>query len=295
MREERVDGRVAVVAARQGGVIGAGQLRACGLERNAISLRVRRGTLHRIHRGVYAVGHRRLDALGRWMGAVLACGDDAVLSHRSAGLAWGLVESAGATIDVTVPRAGGRRQHEGVRVHRVPGLLDADRTITLDVLPITTPERTLADIAPVVAQHVLERAVERAEEMRVVDHDRLRALTGTGRPGVRALRAALAMPVTMTRSELERRFLALCRSHGVPRPRVNHPLGDYRVDFHWPRQRLVVETDGGEHHYTRTAFESDRRRDADLALLGYRVVRFTHRRVRDEPAEVARILRLLLA
>ena len=228
------------------------------------------------------------------MAAVLACGDGAVLSHRSAGLAWGLLESAGGRIDVTVPGAGGRRGHEGVRVHRVPGLLEAEKTVTLDVLPITAPERTIADIASVVPLSVLQRAVERAEELRLVDHDRLRALTETRRPGVRALRAALAMPLTMTRSELERRFLALCRAHAVPAPRGNHPLGEHRVDFLWPEHRLVVETDGGEHHHTRAAFEGDRRRDADLALLGYRVVRFTHRRVRDEPAEVARILKLLL-
>jgi very-short-patch-repair endonuclease len=289
---EPVDMRIAALAGRQGGVVGARQLLDLGLDRSAIARRVRRGWLHPIHRGVYAVGHPTLGATGRWHAAVLVCGDRAVLSHRSAAAAWELRPVPGGAVDVTVPPDGSRRR-DGVRTHRTS--LAEHETTVLEGLRITTPERTLLDLAAVSRRDVLERAVEQAEWRRLADRAELGRLAATSQRGAPALRAVLAEPMTVTRSILERRMLALCRKHGLPRPQVNVRVGDYEVDFLWARQRLVVETDGGEFHRTRQAFENDRRRDADLTVAGFRVVRFTHHRIVHEPDWVAERLRRLLA
>ena len=272
-------------------MIGARQLMAAGLDRSAIARRVRRGWLHRIHRGVYAVGHLSLGPAGRWHAAVLACGGGAVLSHRSAAAAWDLRPVPGGAIDVTVG-PGGRELRSGLRLHRT-ALDDSERT-SIDGLPVTTPERTLLDLATAVSGPVLERAVEQAEWRRLVDRSELERLAQSRRPGAPALRAALAEPLLVTRSVLERRFLAICRRHRLPAPLVNVVVCGCEVDFFWPDQRLVVETDGGEHHRTRRAFERDRQRDVELQAAGFRPVRFTHRRVTREPSWVGKRLTQLL-
>jgi very-short-patch-repair endonuclease len=291
---EPVDLRIARRAERQGGVISTEQLVGLGLTPSSISRRVRRGTLHPLHRGVYAVGHRRVDALGRWHAAVLACGAGAVLSHRSAAAAWELQPMPSGPVDVTVPSSSGRARRMGIRLHRVATLTEQDVTTRGD-LRITTAERTLLDLAGVARPIALEQAVEQAGHRRIVDHDELARLAATRRSGARALRGLLDEPLTLTRSALERRFLALCRRYGIPRPLVNTQVGSYEVDFLWLGARLIVETDGREHHGTRRAFEDDRRRDADLTAAGYRVVRFTHRQIAKEPGWVAERLALLLA
>jgi very-short-patch-repair endonuclease len=279
------------LAAVQHGVVSGEQLRAAGLSTSAVGRRVSRGLLHRVHRGVYAVGWARLTVRGRWWAAVLACGEGAVLSHASAGAAWELVSSAGREVHVSVPASDGRRRVRGVRVHRAASLT-ADDVTTLDGLPITTLERTLLDLAVTLAPDRLARAVERAEGTRPLDHRRLAA---PGRPGNARLRAALAEPATVTRSKLEERFLALLDRHGLPRPLVNVRVGPYEVDFLWPEQRLVVETDGWEHHGTRRAFQEDRRRDRYLVAAGHRVVRLTHDDVAEDGDETARVLAELLS
>jgi very-short-patch-repair endonuclease len=286
---------VAQLAARQHGLVTYEQLLRTGLGRGAIAWRVREGWLHRIHRGVYAVGHAVLTPEGRWLAAVLACGDGAVLSHRSAAALWGLRPSSARTVEVTVQRGGGRRR-AGIAVHRPAAPVESavERRI-----PVTSPARTLLDLAGVVDFASLRRAVERAEELRLFD---LRAIEEVlaahpGRRGRRALMAAVehARDVTLTRSELERLFLELCEAHGLPRPLVNVQVEGLEVDFHWPHARLVVEADSRRHHGTAAAFERDRRRDERLVAAGWTVLRVTHRRLVSDAAGVADTLRALLA
>lgn len=296
--EQRADRRVACLAASQHGVVGRAQLVGAGLSRSAIEHRIAAGWLHRLHRGVYAVGHRNVGADGHRLAAVLTCGPRAVLSHRSAAAHWGLRPSAGARIEVAVPSLGGRRPRDGLIVHRL-GSLRGDQTTIHERVPITTPARTLFDIAGLLPRRPLERAVEEAERLRLFDLTQLESVLNAnrGRVGSAALVAVLAehrVGTTLTRSELEERFLAICDELRLDRPLVNARLLGFEVDFLWRRQRLVVETDGHASHGTRAAFERDRARDARLTAAGYRVVRFTHRRLRDEPTAVTHALTSLL-
>ena len=294
MREQPATNEIAVIAEAQAGVISVHQLRLLGLDKDAIRRRVQSGWLQPMHRGVYAAGHRRPDASHRWFGAVLACGPGAVLSHRSAAARWDVASGGGGMVHVTVPSANGRERHRGVRLHRCAGLRAEEATVHHG-LPITVIERTLLDIANLVTPRQLEKALESAEAQRLVDHDVLSAYAFSGRRGARRLRMAMAAPPTVTRSVLEDRFLRLCERHGVPRPLVNHRVGGFEVDFLWPAERLIVETDGHRHHGTRAAFEEDRRRDAALTVMGFRVVRFTHRQVMKRGAATARTVMAWLA
>jgi len=272
---------------RQRGVVSASQLRDLGLGPNALERRVRQGWLRRVHRGVYAVGHAPLTFTGRCWAARLAT--DGVLSHRTAAALWDLLPPPSGALDVTTPR--GAETRAGIRVHRSRTALDVEER---DGLAVTTVDRTLVDLADLLTPHRLERVVHRAEELRLLDASALRA------PGrrTRHLRSALATLATadpdVTRSELEERFLALVAEHGLPRPRANARLHGHEVDFLWPAQRLVVETDGAAAHLTPTAFERDRRRDATLLAAGHQVVRLTWRQVVQEPDVVAAALRARL-
>jgi very-short-patch-repair endonuclease len=221
------------------------------------------------------------------MAAVLACGDGAVLSHRSGAALWRILPSGRATerdraswrsadhaIDVTVPGSGGRAKRRGINLHRSRTLLPADYTDRGGV-PVTTPSRTLEDLRRVVDPKKFAAAVREAEFLRLPIGDRFAP--------------------DRTRSELEARLLALCRRRRVPNPRVNARVGPFVVDFLWPEQRLIVEVDGWESHRTRSAFEVDRARDARLKLLGYEVLRFTWRQVESDPARVGATIRALLS
>lgn len=289
-----VDRLIAALAATQFGIVTAEQLAAIGIDRNALAYRVRVGRLHRLHRGVYAVGHPHVSAEGRWLAAVLACGPGAVLSHRAAAAHWDLRPSASARIDVTVPSRSPRHVGSLVTVHRTRRAVE---TAVHRRIPITTPARTLLDLAGVLTQPEMDRAVERAETLRLFDLASIRKIIddNPGRVSRPLTRAVAAFDDAPIRSELERRFLALCAGHGIERPRVNGLVGGFEVDFHWPSARLVVETDGHDHHGTRPAFERDRRRDASLTVAGWRVVRFTWRQVTADPAAVATTLRALLS
>jgi hypothetical protein len=275
------------------------QLRDLGLGAGAINHRVRCGRLHRRHRGVFAVGHRRLTQHGRWMAAVLALGDDAALSHVSAAALWGLRDSAAVRIHVTVPTSAGREHRDAIVVHRSRTLRGED-VARRDAIAVTSVARTLLDIAGMLARGPLERAVERSLALRLFDLLAVRALIDADptRPGARTLDrivATLHHEPVLTRSELEGLMRDLCDAHGLPRPLVNSMVDGSEVDFFWRARRLVVETDGHETHGTRAAFERDRARDARLTMLGYRVVRFTYRQLVHEPDRVAATLAALLA
>jgi very-short-patch-repair endonuclease len=274
------DARLADLAARQHGVVSAGQLYEMGFDEAAVRRRVASGRLHRLYRGVYAVGHTILSREGRWLAAVMACGPGAALSHRAAAALWGIRPGAPATIDVTVPRTSGFRGSGRIVVHRPRGRYE---TTTRDRIPVTTPGQTLADLALALPRRALEKAVEMAEVRR------LHVAVPQDHPGAQRVRDAAVLPVT-TDSPLEDAFLALCDAYRIPRPLVQTIVEGHRVDFCWPDERVIVETDGYEHHGTRAAFERDRARDAQLTVLGWRVLRFTEPQIRDDPAFVAGVV-----
>lgn len=291
------------MAGRQHGVVTYAQLRSLGVSAAAVQRRLEGGRLHRIHRGVYAVGHEVLTVDGRRMAAVLACGDDAVLSHRTAAKKWGLVSGDGARWHVTVPRqSGGRQGPSSVVVHH-PRRLDPRDVTVLDGVPITTIARTIVDLADVIDGNRLARAVHEAEVLRVLDVAAVhRALQrAPGRQGRRELLAVLAAHTAQpsTKSELEDRFRKLCRDHDLPVPTTNTYIDlstttPAEIDALFADAKVIVELDGAAVHHTRRAFERDRARDAALAARGYVVMRFTWRRLADEPAAAMADLRQAL-
>lgn len=299
MRQARggIDRAIAELAGRQHGVVARRQLLEIGVGGDAIANRVKRGRLHPLHRGVYAVGHTVVSADGRLMAAALAVGDGAVVSHASAADLWGLRPTSQRDVDVTTPRYGHPRA--GVRVHRTSSLTP-DEVASVRGIPCTRVPRTLIDLGGLGPRRTVEQAVDRAEALRLFDLGEIEAALDRHRtrPGAAALRAVLdshAVGTTVTRSELEERFWQLCRGAGLPLPELNVPLaladGEVAtVDALWRRERVVVETDGRATHGTTAAFERDRWRDAQLQRAGYAVVRLTWRRVVDDPPAVARTL-----
>jgi hypothetical protein len=292
-----IDNEVATIAADQHGVIAHRQLVELGLSPSAIQRRLSGGRLHPIHFGVYAVGHPLLSKLGRWSAAVLAAGPRALLSHESGAELLGIARATGARPHVTAPGRS-RRGHPGIVLH-LPRRLDPEDVAVAEGVPVTSVARTLLDLSESVSAGRLGRAVEEAERLGIFDLAGVERLIerSRGRRGRRRLSVAVSRyrPSALTRSELERAFLDLCLAAGLPRPAANTFLAGFEVDMAWPEDRLVVELDGHEFHRTRSAFERDRIRDAELLLAGYRVLRVTHHRLLTAPAEVVGALRSLLA
>lgn len=279
------------VAREQHGVVGRGQLVALGLSRRAIQHRVARGRLHPVRHGVYAVGRREIDVHGRWMAAVLACGDCAFLTHGSAAALWGIQPGGLAPIEVAVGSSSDHR-HPDIRVHRRPRLLAADVVRHLRI-PVTNPTLTLVDVASRLDRAGVERAVNEADRLDLVDPEALRGGLERyrGRRGVARLRELLdRRTFRLTDSELERLFLPLASQVGLPTPLTRQHLNGFRVDFLWPDLRLVVETDGLRHHRTPAQQARDRRRDQVHLAAGFTPLRFTHAQVRYEPEHVRAIL-----
>jgi very-short-patch-repair endonuclease len=230
------------------------------------------------------------------MAGVLAYGPRAVASHHSAGWLWELRPPGTADVHVTVP---GRARHaqDGIRLHCVRSLSCEDAAVR-EAVPVTTVSRTLLDLAEALGPRQLRRLVEDAERLRLFDRFAIDDLCerSRGRRGVRALRAVLADRIepAPTRSELERRFLELCRDADLPAPSVNAGVLGYEVDALWPERRVVVELDSYGFHRARSAFEQDRLRDAALQVAGYRVLRITDRRLRTGARAVVQEVRSLL-
>jgi very-short-patch-repair endonuclease len=280
---------VARIAERQYGVVSIGQLRRCGVSEDAVRARAALGQMHRVHRGVYALGHLALSPEGRWMAAVLALGGEprsggsviehwgAAVSHRSALSLWGLHPISRAPLDVIVEGNGGKAPRAGIRVHRSLTLMPADVTLHRGI-PVTTPERTIADLRQAIS--VRRSGTIAVRELR------------------KAIRQANVLGLSVgaedardrTRSDLERDFLRLCRRHRVPQPQVNVPIGPYLVDFLWVEKRLVVETDSYLYHRGEIAFQDDRHRDLDLRRRGYDVIRLSERQIDGGPSQVAETL-----
>lgn len=285
---------VAELARSRWGVVSRAELIALGASRPGIDAWVNRGRLHCLHRGVYAVGHAHLGREGRRLAAVLACGEGAALSHRSAASHWGLLDTQSALVDVTARRS--REGTPGIRLHTARSLAAHDTT-THEGMPITSVARTLLDLAATVRPDRLERALAQAERLQLYDHAAIEDVLrrSNGHRGRAALTKATAQEPKLTRSDLEAIFLSLVREAGLPEPQTNLPLTalDHLrqdPDFYWPTYRLVVETDGWETHRTRSAFQRDRRKDAALVAAGWRVMRFTYDDVtREGPTVVERL------
>jgi very-short-patch-repair endonuclease len=287
-----LDRRLAGLAARQHGVVSRAQLVGLRLSDEAIRKRVVAGRLHRLHRGVYAVGHPAVTQQGRWLAAVLACGPGAVLSHGSAAQLWGLPWRQKGRIDVTVPGTGGRRRRRLVVVHRSP--MEANEVVVQDRIPVTSPSRTLVDLADYRRKRPLERAIDEAAFLRL---DSTGVVPRHGRRGSGLLAEVLERHEpgsTRTKSNLEEAMLAMCREHELPPPEVNADTEGYESDFVWRAQRLIVEADSRAAHLTQAAFEKDRLRDADLTTAGWRVVRVSDTRLLTRPEAVGAQLRRLL-
>jgi very-short-patch-repair endonuclease len=281
------DSVIAAIARRQYGVVARRQLAAVGVGNAGIAARIGSGRLHRLHRGVYAVGHLSLRPEAYWIAAVLAAGPGAVLSHASAAALWALRPSASALVDVTVPARSGRRRRPKIRIHRTGRLAPDEVTRHLGI-PVTTVARTLLDLMDTFSKQQTKRAPDEAEHLGLLDLTSLRAVVhaNPGRRGTALLTLAGAAP-ERTRSPLEDRLLELIERHGLPRPQVNERVTGHEADFVWTEQKLIVETDGRGAHLTRAAFENDRLRDRANLRAGYSTIRLTDKALDDEATVVA--------
>ena len=210
-------------------MVSTSQLREVGIGRNATTKRIQAGGLHPLHRGVYSVGHTNLSFEGRCMAALLALGAGAVVSHVSAAALWGMLKPPSGPIHLTLPGDGGRKRRRDITIHR-SSTLSADFLTRPYGIAVTKPKRTLRDLHRASPQSVFTRAVRRALDLRLIDSSDLRSEDD------------------LTRSELERILLALCRRHRLPKPEVNARAGPYEVDFLWCDRGVIVETDGFRHH-----------------------------------------------
>lgn len=289
----RVDEAVGALATRQHGVVGHRQLRGLGVTRTALEWRVRTGRLRVLWRGVYAVGHEAVTLRGRWMAATLLGGRDAALSHRAAAALWGLWRPAAP--EVATPR---QLTRGGITFHRA-ALPDDERT-TRDGIPVTTPARTLLDLAGTTHLREIERAVDAAELAGLGGSLSLGELLERHprRAGAKNLRWVLErgdLGLRVTRSKLERDFLALLRRRGLPLPQTNVAVLGFECDAVWHDERLIVELDTYGTHGGRRSFREDRRRDRALGAAGWRAHRVSDDDLRDAPdslvAELAALLR----
>jgi very-short-patch-repair endonuclease len=290
-RTEPPDRRLARLAGRQHGVVSLGQLREIGLGLGQIRYRRKLGRLHLLHRGVYAVGHAEVTLWGRFLGAVLAVGADAMVSHRSAAVLWRLLRPEPAPVDVTTARRA--RVRPGIRTHEAAGL-EARRH---EGIPVTTVSRTLLDCAAVLDDTLLRRAVHQAEQQRLVTPRSLATeIAGSpGHQGAGRLAALIADGPTPTKSELEDMLLDLIKRHGLPRPtHINTKLGRDEVDLFYPDENLVVEADSRTYHEFMAAARADRAKDARLEAAGHRVLRVHHEQATGDEDQTAERLRRAL-
>ena len=289
---------MAELARRQHGVVGRSQLRELGLSDDAINRRKRLGRLHPLHVGVFAVGHEVLSREGRWMAAVLACGEGAVLSHWSAAALWG-IRGNRDSIHITSPSK--TKSRGAIRRHFT--LLAPDELTVEDRIPVTTVPRTIFDLAAVASPQTVESALRQCEYLRLYDSLSLWDLLDRypGHRGIRAVRTALARLGETTgvpRSVFEERFLAFLDRYDLPRPNLNVWLQingrSIQVDCLWPDLKVIVELDSWSAHGTRAAFRDDKARDRALRVAGYSTTRIAWSQLDDEPAQIAADLRTLV-
>ncbi len=285
------------LAGSQHGVVSRNQMRSLGFSDKATDHALESGRAHRVFRGVYALGHPRITERGRLYAASLACGDSAVISHRSAGALLGLLDKGPVVIDVIAPPERGRNI-DGIRFHRVRPPR-RDEVGTVDGIPCTSPARTLIDLAGTVGDWTLRSCFERAAQKKYLDIPAIEASMDPGRRGNRGLRALVdewrkAAPVAKKgrlKSPLEAKVLPLVLTHNHPAPLLNAPVeiaeGRIEVDFLWPDHRFALEADSRDFHTTPIAFERDRWRDRELLRAGYTALRVTHAQAETEAQAIA--------
>jgi hypothetical protein len=289
-------GSLASLATQQHGVISRRQLLDLGLSADAVKRLIRKGHLHPIHRGVYAVGHTGITQEGHWLAAVLACGPGAFLSHGPAGQLLGILgRRHHYALHISLAR-GGNRSPSGILTHRPRSLEPRDTTARRGI-PVTTATRTVWDLATGFTALQTRRAFEQAEKLQVLDRERLAALLAAapshkGAGAIRSLLGERVLPLAEARSKLEEIVLITCRDHGLPLPAVNVPLLGYEVDFLWPEAMFVVEADGGD-HLNRAQRDKDNARDADLARAGYLVRRYTWTALADRAGVAREVVEIL--
>ena len=288
------DVRAARIAGDQEGVIATRQLRLCGFNATAIAVRVRRGNLHPVFRGVYAVGHRALTQNGLFIGAVLACGDGTVLSHHACAAYHSMLAWDARDVDVIVPRSAGRAI-DGIRAHR--SRLDPRDVWIRFNIRVTSPARTILDLAATQPFKPLRRLVRQAQAERTVNVRQLLEVVHRypRHRGAARLRAVVADGPTPTKSDLEDLALDLLDHAAVPRPEVNAKLTlDGRPispDLLWPGPRLAVELDSRRWHHDPLTRQDDADKQAILEAHGYRVLRITWRQIVDHPQQTLRRVR----
>jgi very-short-patch-repair endonuclease len=276
---------------RQHGVISRAQLLSFGFTRAAINHRLRIGRLHPAFAGVYAVGRPELSRRGCFMAAVLSCGEGAALSHASAAELWQIAPRRPGNIHVSV--ATDRRGPDGITTHR----RKAVRTTCRHGIPVTTPTETIVDLATCITGDALIAAVNEADKRDLVHVEALRMqLDATpSRPGVAVLARLIDREtLVLTDTQLERLFVPIAKRAGLPKPLTQQWINGARVDFYFPDQKLVVETDGNRFHRTPFQQTKDLRRDHAHFMSGLIPLRFSHGQVKYEPAEVEKVLRSVL-
>jgi predicted transcriptional regulator of viral defense system len=297
MRER--DRSLALLANRQHGVVSIRQLeQQLGFSHQAVERAAAAGRLHRLYRGVYAVGYRELSQRGECLAAVLAVGPGALLSYYSAGWLWGLRSGSPAPFEVTafVPRH--HRPPKGVKRHRARNLGEEDRAL-VDGIPVTSVARTLLDLAWKLRSDQLRRVLARAEDLKLLDLEAIRDVIerNRGHHGAKRLRFALATyerPI-WARSEFERRFVERLVAAGLPRPATGWNEVGHEIDVYWPDLRFGVELDSFATHGNREAFEADRERDLDFALARIETIRVTELQFYRDPAAIVAGIEMLLA
>lgn len=296
MREEmRSHAAVAELAARQYGLATHRQLRRLGFSQGKIARSSQALRLHRIHRGVYSVGHAVLSDRARCLAAVMSSGRGAVVSHMAAAWLWGLVPDCPRIVDVTVPRHGGRR--EGIALHHSSTLVPEEHG-KFGPIPVTALARTLLDLAATASPRVTWNAVDRAERRAVLDLTAIDEMLRRrhGHRGAERLRKALTIyrEPGFYRARSERLFRRLVTKARMPSPALNIWVDKFEIDAYWEEERFAVEIDGWEAHRTRRAFENDHLRREEMKLAGIDVISISARRLETHPTEVGRHLKLLL-
>lgn len=284
MKDRDATAAIRALAESQHGVIAHRQLLDLGFGKGVALRRREGGLLIPLHRGVFALGHARLTREGKWMAAVLACGPGAVLSHFSAGHLWNLCGSRGPA---EVLRRSGGATHEGLRLHQTRGLEPHEVRLEKGI-PVTSVERTLLDLAGRMDANRIERALVQADKSGNLSWPALarvlskrRGRKGAGR--LRRIAADVDPRAVEALSVTEIDFLALWRETDLPLPAVNVLVEGHLVDFLWPRQKVVVETDSWGFHGDRPSFERDRQTDVDLVAAGYDVHRVTYKMLERDP------------
>jgi very-short-patch-repair endonuclease len=285
---EEVVGRI---ARRQHGVVTRKQLLAAGISKAEIRRRLEKKALLREHPGIYRVGHKAPSIEARYLAAVLACGDGAVLSGEAAGYLWGLVKGTAPPPEVTAPT---KRRVKGVRTRRARrGEIEAT---THHGIPITTVPRTLVDLSSLLQSADLARACHEAGVLHRTTPRHVEAVLEhrPNTPGARRLRRVMRGDEHVTLSRLERKFLKRLREAGLPEPVTNRMASEKRVDCRWPQHSLTVELDSYRFHNSRHAWELDRRREREAHGRGDDFRRYTHDDVFEHPDQMLGELTVLL-